>query len=98
MARNGMRRSRGTICRPQAQLIERIALQKEAMTTTVHQQGSNRTPGRLNPPYGGELIDLIASPKRASVLRGQSREWSSWALTTRQLCDLELLLNGAFSP
>ena len=98
MARNGMRRSRGTICRRQAQLIERIALQKEAMTTTVHQQGSNRTPGRLNPPYGGELIDLIASPKRASVLRGQSREWSSWDLTPRQLCDLELLLNGAFSP
>src|SRR5215468_1297647 len=68
------------------------------MTTTVHEQGSNRTPERLNPPYGGELVNLIASPKRASELRGQSREWPSWDLTARQLCDLELLLNGSFSP
>ncbi|MHC4138210.1 MAG: bifunctional sulfate adenylyltransferase/adenylylsulfate kinase, partial [Planctomycetota bacterium] len=27
-----------------------------------------------------------------------SRDWPSWDLTPRQLCDLELLLNGAFSP
>ncbi len=27
-----------------------------------------------------------------------SREWPSWDLTPRQLCDVELLLNGGFSP
>nr|MDP9122512.1 bifunctional sulfate adenylyltransferase/adenylylsulfate kinase [Acidobacteriota bacterium] len=27
-----------------------------------------------------------------------SRDWPSWDLTPRQLCDLELLLSGAFSP
>ncbi len=28
----------------------------------------------------------------------ESREWPSWDLTPRQLCDLELLLTGGFSP
>ena len=28
----------------------------------------------------------------------KSRDWPSWDLTPRQLCDLELLCNGGFSP
>ncbi len=52
----------------------------------------------LNPPHGGELIDLIAAPERAAELQAKSRDWRSWDLTPRQLCDLELLLNGGFSP
>jgi sulfate adenylyltransferase len=55
-------------------------------------------PTPLNPPYGGMLVDLLAPPKRAFELRAASREWPSWDLSARQLCDLELLLNGAFSP
>jgi len=54
--------------------------------------------GGLNPPYGGELVSLIVSPERARELQARSREWPSWDLTLRQLCDLELLLNGGFSP
>jgi len=49
-------------------------------------------------PHGGELIQLIVEPKYASELKAQSREWPSWDLTARQICDLELLLNGGFSP
>lgn len=49
-------------------------------------------------PHGGELVDLLAAPARAAELRALSRDWPSWSLTPRQLCDLELLLNGAFSP
>ncbi|MBZ5718752.1 MAG: bifunctional sulfate adenylyltransferase/adenylylsulfate kinase [Acidobacteriia bacterium] len=49
-------------------------------------------------PHGGELIDLISSPERANELKSHSREWPSWDLTARQLCDLELLMNGGFSP
>ena len=49
-------------------------------------------------PHGGDLVDLIASPERSEELRGASRDWPSWDLTPRQLCDLELLLNGGFSP
>jgi len=52
----------------------------------------------LIPPHGGELIDLIAQPERIAELKSHSREWPSWDLTGRQLCDLELLLTGGFSP
>ena len=49
-------------------------------------------------PHGGELINLTATPERSSELKSQSREWPSWDLTPRQICDLELLLSGGFSP
>jgi sulfate adenylyltransferase len=49
-------------------------------------------------PHGGELINLIAQPERATELKAHSREWPSWDLTARQVCDLELLMTGGFSP
>ncbi|HEU4418550.1 MAG TPA: bifunctional sulfate adenylyltransferase/adenylylsulfate kinase [Planctomycetota bacterium] len=49
-------------------------------------------------PHGGNLVDLLVPAERAAALREQSRGWPSWDLTPRQLCDLELLLNGGFSP
>ncbi|MGO9650124.1 MAG: bifunctional sulfate adenylyltransferase/adenylylsulfate kinase [Terriglobales bacterium] len=52
----------------------------------------------LIPPHGGELIDLIAPAERSAELKAHSREWPSWDLTARQICDLELLLSGGFSP
>jgi sulfate adenylyltransferase len=55
-------------------------------------------PDHLISPYGGMLVDLLVDEKRRLELKAQSREWPSWDLTQRQLCDLELLLTGAFSP
>jgi sulfate adenylyltransferase len=52
----------------------------------------------LIPPHGGELVQLIAQPERIAELKAHSREWPSWDLSPRQLCDLELLLTGGFSP
>jgi len=49
-------------------------------------------------PHGGELIDLLADAERRNELKSHSREWPSWDLTARQICDLELLMNGGFSP
>jgi len=49
-------------------------------------------------PHGGELVDLMVSEERASELREASRDFPSWDLQPRQLCDLELILNGGFSP
>ena len=49
-------------------------------------------------PHGGELINLIAQPDRIAELKAHSKDFPSWDLTTRQLCDLELLLIGGFSP
>ena len=49
-------------------------------------------------PHGGELLDLVVDGERGDELRAASLDWPSWDLTPRQICDLELLLNGAFSP
>ena len=58
------------------------------MTSTSH----------LIPAHGGELIQLGAGGERSAELKAHSREWPSWDLSGRQLCDLELLLSGGFSP
>ncbi len=49
-------------------------------------------------PHGGTLVNLLVSPERATELQDASRDWLSWDLTPRQICDLELLMNGGFSP
>ncbi len=49
-------------------------------------------------PHGGTLIDLLVDDERVDQLKDASRDWESWDLTARQLCDLELLLSGGFSP
>jgi sulfate adenylyltransferase len=58
----------------------------------------SNTSTHLITPHGGTLKDLIVSPDRQVELKAASRDWPSWDLTPRQLCDLELLLNGGFSP
>ncbi len=52
----------------------------------------------LNAPHGGELVDLMAGSERLAEIQAKSRDWPSWDLTPRQICDAELLLNGGFSP
>jgi sulfate adenylyltransferase len=52
----------------------------------------------LVPPHGGKLVTGLAHADRAAEIKLASRDWPSWDLTPRQLCDLELLLSGAFSP
>ena len=49
-------------------------------------------------PHGGELVDLFASDERAAELKESSRDIPSWTVNQRQICDVELLLNGGFSP
>ncbi len=49
-------------------------------------------------PYGGKLIDLYAPQSQKQVLTTLSHSLPSWSLTERQLCDIELILNGGFSP
>jgi sulfate adenylyltransferase len=50
------------------------------------------------PPHGGLLVNLLVEPHRARELSKQAVAWPSWQLTPRQLCDLELLSCGGFSP
>ena len=49
-------------------------------------------------PYGGELKDLYESGESREALHDLAGGLPSWNLSGRQLCDVELLLNGAFSP
>ena len=49
-------------------------------------------------PHGGSLVDCLAEKQRAEELKGLSTQWPSWTLTSHQICDLELLLCGGFSP
>ncbi len=55
-------------------------------------------PDHLIQPHGGQLIDLLVKEDTAREMKSASRDWPSWDLTPRQLCDLELLANGGFSP
>lgn len=49
-------------------------------------------------PHGGHLKDLYLPVAEAEQLKLRSAGLPGIDLDTRQLCDLELLLNGAFSP
>ncbi|MDE2907431.1 MAG: bifunctional sulfate adenylyltransferase/adenylylsulfate kinase [Acidobacteriota bacterium] len=49
-------------------------------------------------PHGGALVNLFASEDRCAELKAESRDWPSIDLSPRQLCDLELLVSGGFSP
>ncbi|KAG0133102.1 hypothetical protein HOY82DRAFT_556725 [Tuber indicum] len=53
----------------------------------------------LPQPHGGVLKDLIARdlPRHAELL-AESETLPALVLTERQLCDLELILSGGFSP
>ena len=54
----------------------------------------------FTPPtaHGGRLVDLLATPERAEQLRSASIKLPQLALNDRQLCDLEMMMNGGFSP
>ncbi len=49
-------------------------------------------------PHGGELKELYLSPEEARAEQQNATNYPSWDLSHRQLCDLELLLSGGFSP
>lgn len=52
-----------------------------------------------NTPHGGVLKDLyLRDADKQEALRAEAITLPSVVLTDRQLCDLELLLNGGFSP
>lgn len=52
----------------------------------------------LAAPHGGRLVDLGVGSERAVELSRLAVGWPSCHLTERQLCDIELLACGAFSP
>ncbi len=55
-------------------------------------------PSRLNPPHGGYLCQLLVDDRRGVELFKAAVHHPSITLSPRQICDLELLLSGGFSP
>ncbi|MFC2100805.1 bifunctional sulfate adenylyltransferase/adenylylsulfate kinase [Bacteroidota bacterium] len=49
-------------------------------------------------PHGGSLVNLIAPETQIPELKKEAVNYKSLTLNERQLCDIELLMNGAFSP
>ena len=52
----------------------------------------------MNDSKGGNVKDLVVDEQRAESLKEEAVFLRSWDLTLRQIWDIELLLNGAFSP
>jgi sulfate adenylyltransferase len=44
------------------------------------------------------ISGLLVSSEKTIELKKEANQYQSWQLTHRQICDLELLLNGGFSP
>lgn len=52
-----------------------------------------------NQPHGGVLKDLLArDASRHEELAAEAEKLPAIVLTERQLCDLELIMSGGFSP
>ena len=49
-------------------------------------------------PHGGSLCDLIVSDDQRNQIQEEALQYPSLTLNDRQLCDIEMLLNGGFSP
>ena len=49
-------------------------------------------------PYGGSLVNLIVDPSEYEAKKAYAGTLPSIQLTQRQICDLELLAVGGFSP
>lgn len=49
-------------------------------------------------PHGGRLVDRTVRGDEAEELRARARELPALRLSARQVSDLELIANGAFSP
>jgi len=49
-------------------------------------------------PHGGKLVNLVVDDERKALLKDLAMTLPDIALNERQLCDLELLATGVFSP
>ena len=54
--------------------------------------------GAFKEPHGDVLKQLYLTETAAEQEKQRARDCRSWDLTARQLSDVELILNGAFSP
>ncbi|MBA3351965.1 MAG: hypothetical protein H0U23_05990, partial [Blastocatellia bacterium] len=61
-------------------------------STTTFTLNTSPNTSHLIAPHGGELVNLILNREQAADAKAESRDFPSWDLTARQICDAELLL------
>lgn len=86
---------------PSASMAPSAAMAPSAPTTATPMPPATHTKSRNNLPHGGQLQDLLARDAHCrSMLLAEAEcpSTPSFMLSDRQLCDLELLMNGGFSP
>ena len=54
--------------------------------------------GSLTPPHGGKLVDRMVKDEKEKADQVRSCEGLTLELSERQVCDVELIVTGAFSP
>ena len=78
-----------------------INIFKQQVDRQLHSQSQHQEfymYDHLIKPHGDNLIDLLVNHNKAKELKEKSHDWVSIELTPRQICDLELIINGGFSP
>lgn len=53
---------------------------------------------KLIEPYGGKLVDLVVSDEEREARMAEAGRYPMFQISDRNLCDLELLAVGGFSP
>ncbi len=56
------------------------------------------TKAKMIAPYGGKLVDLLINGQEREALLDHAAQLPSIKMSMRNLCDLELLATGGFSP
>ncbi|MEM9708707.1 MAG: bifunctional sulfate adenylyltransferase/adenylylsulfate kinase [Pseudomonadota bacterium] len=87
-------------------LTDRFLARKFAEYDALHAELTGSTSGLVYRKYRttpmqnnhAPIPELYVSYESAQKLRVEAGELPSWDLTPRQICDLELLMNGGFSP
>ena len=79
--------------------LRTISLKRDALLEAfLFQLRRELSMGAFKEAHGGVLKEGYLGEKAAQEERGVARDYVSWDLTPRQLCDIELVLSGAFSP
>jgi sulfate adenylyltransferase len=68
------------------------------LLTALRNEGKDKMTDALIAPHGGSLILNFAEPDEQQHLREQAQGLPQVVIGSRQLADLELLANGAYSP
>ncbi|NKX44274.1 bifunctional sulfate adenylyltransferase/adenylylsulfate kinase [Roseicyclus persicicus] len=89
-----------------ARLTDRFLARKLAEYDALHAELTGVSSGLLSTkhrtqvmqPHLAPIQELYVSPDSAQKLKREAADLVSWDLTQRQVCDLELLMNGGFNP